>query len=287
MYNTASLVRENQGAIKASISATSKIKDICNPLFRTCDTNHFAYIKFMNDGKMLRLSTDEEWSEHYYKNFFHQNVDFYSRQFYSSDQNIMACLWDENEENKGSEIYSELQKYNYWNGVSIFVRQNNAVETFHFASPVNAQHMNEVYINNIDFLRRFIIYFKSETKAMEEKFTQSHLFKLPKVIHASNSNHTTLDSSVFHTKKYIFDCGKLPVLYVGRREFECIYLLAHGKSFKEISHMLNISVRTVETHISNLREKTGASSKGEMIDLFIRYNLTKWYSNNISEWIKT
>jgi len=49
--------------------------------------------------------------------------------------------------------------------------------------------------------------------------------------------------------------------YLTPREIEVIKLIADDKLDKEIADKLNISVSTVSTHIVNIREKTGASSK--------------------------
>jgi DNA-binding CsgD family transcriptional regulator len=55
---------------------------------------------------------------------------------------------------------------------------------------------------------------------------------------------------------------------VSSREFDCLELLAQGKSAKEIGLILNISSRTVETHIDNLKDKLGFLSKKQLLDYF-------------------
>jgi len=61
-------------------------------------------------------------------------------------------------------------------------------------------------------------------------------------------------------------------LRLSSREYECLKGLAMGKTAKEISANLNISPRTVEAYISNLKNKTGYNSKSEMIALFWKNN---------------
>jgi len=52
------------------------------------------------------------------------------------------------------------------------------------------------------------------------------------------------------------------------REMEAIFHLCQGKSAKEIGKLLNLSHRTVETHIYNIREKMGCPNKLTLISLF-------------------
>ena len=49
------------------------------------------------------------------------------------------------------------------------------------------------------------------------------------------------------------------------REREIVRLIVDGKSNKEVATTLNISVRTVETHRSNIMEKLGTHSVSELI----------------------
>jgi len=54
------------------------------------------------------------------------------------------------------------------------------------------------------------------------------------------------------------------------REREIIQLIAEGKTSKEIAAMLGISVRTSETHRTNLMRKLGVHSVSEIVRYAIR-----------------
>lgn len=51
-----------------------------------------------------------------------------------------------------------------------------------------------------------------------------------------------------------------------QRETECLYFLVRGKTAKGIAQILNLSVRTIESYISNLKIKLGCYSKTELIE---------------------
>jgi DNA-binding NarL/FixJ family response regulator len=58
------------------------------------------------------------------------------------------------------------------------------------------------------------------------------------------------------------------------REQEIIQLLAEGKSNKEVAALLGLSVKTVETHRSNIMRKLGLRGLSELIRYALRNNLT-------------
>ena len=54
------------------------------------------------------------------------------------------------------------------------------------------------------------------------------------------------------------------------REREVLQLLAEGLSNREIAEQLSISVKTVETHRSNMMGKLGINSKTELVKYALR-----------------
>lgn len=56
-----------------------------------------------------------------------------------------------------------------------------------------------------------------------------------------------------------------------RRERQVLLLLIDGKLSKEISHALNISKQTVDTHRKNMLRKKQLSNTGELVGKAIRY----------------
>ena len=48
------------------------------------------------------------------------------------------------------------------------------------------------------------------------------------------------------------------------KECQCVRLLLGGHTAKEIASVLSLSPRTVETHLNNVKDKTGRSTKSEL-----------------------
>lgn len=58
------------------------------------------------------------------------------------------------------------------------------------------------------------------------------------------------------------------------REIECMHGIMRGLTAKEIAITLNISYRTVELHINNIRKKLGSKNKAEAVKDFLKDYLT-------------
>lgn len=61
--------------------------------------------------------------------------------------------------------------------------------------------------------------------------------------------------------------------YLTPKESECLFFLLRGKSAKEIAYFLNLSPRTVETHIVHIKNKCNIRTKEDLFDLAIKYSL--------------
>jgi DNA-binding NarL/FixJ family response regulator len=68
--------------------------------------------------------------------------------------------------------------------------------------------------------------------------------------------------------------GKRVQVELSRREREILQLIAEGKSTKEIASMLNVSVKTVETHRQHVMQKIGAHNIAALTKYAIREGLT-------------
>jgi DNA-binding NarL/FixJ family response regulator len=60
-----------------------------------------------------------------------------------------------------------------------------------------------------------------------------------------------------------------------RRERQVVQLLAEGKSTKEVAAMLNLSVKTAETHRSNIMSKLGLHSVSELVLYAVRNRIVQ------------
>lgn len=65
------------------------------------------------------------------------------------------------------------------------------------------------------------------------------------------------------------------------RERECLFYLLRGKSVPQIATILHRSKRTIETHIENIKQKTGCSNKSELIEASIQMGIHNYIPRSI------
>lgn len=71
--------------------------------------------------------------------------------------------------------------------------------------------------------------------------------------------------------KIVHDYKDMGVVLTAR-EIDCLYYYIHGLSSKEIAPLLNISYRTVEKNIENIKKKYDLSHKSELRKIFALYS---------------
>jgi DNA-binding CsgD family transcriptional regulator len=85
-----------------------------------------------------------------------------------------------------------------------------------------------------------------------ESFILEFQEKAKTLINIAKKLKFSVSSEPTKTKKSGYQFGNL---YLTEREFECINYLTRGKTAEEIAIILNISKRTVETHVNNIKRK--------------------------------
>jgi PAS domain S-box-containing protein len=89
---------------------------------------------------------------------------------------------------------------------------------------------------------------------MERLRKRSHNPKLREIVEVMETNLKTITSPFFHRLSS-------QIQNLTSAEIEIANLVKQGKSTKEISDLLNVSIKTIETHRLNIRKKLGLSKK--------------------------
>jgi two-component system invasion response regulator UvrY len=70
-----------------------------------------------------------------------------------------------------------------------------------------------------------------------------------------------------------FNGEKSPIEVLSEREFGVFIQLAKGSSVNQIAELLNISPRTVGTHLYNVKQKLGVANQAELTLIAVRHGL--------------
>lgn len=94
--------------------------------------------------------------------------------------------------------------------------------------------------------------------------THTNVFNLM-LLYEFESLSKTKSNKALGQKSFIIE-DNYPELSLSERETECFFYLLRGHSAKAVGTKLNLSVRTIESYLENIKNKLSCSSKTELIE---------------------
>lgn len=258
-----------------SFTSGNDIAEICQPLNKLGITS-FNYVKTCNDGSQINLANTPTWLEYFYANEFYQ-VGAFER--HPSRYETGYALWPQL---SGQKIFFEARAYfNIDNGITIIEKQTDSCDFYYFGTTTTNTGIVNFYLNNIDLLKRFILYFKDRANLIIKKASE-HRIILPNHFEKHESPHN--NESYIHesfksefmkeiTIKTLKLSGDLEGELLTNKQLSCVTHLIDGKSAKEIAKTLGISYRTVEGHITKLNARFNCHTKTELIAKLLKNGL--------------
>ncbi len=188
----------------------------------------------------------------------------------SSEQYI---LWDTIERSKESKsLHDDFIAFDCGHTFTI-VQENDdkSKDYFHFAGKLGNTSLNNQYLQNIDLLKMFILYFRDKISNLKElrsaydyKFSISH----EKGGYFTNDQLDQSDLSTFmqaiQLERIYFNGNQ----YLTKREFECLYWLSIGRTLDQIATILKITPRTINAHIKNIKDKLNCDNQFQLGMIF-------------------
>lgn len=250
-----------------SMSEQTEVSAFCQPL-QQVGIDFFLYVRRCHDGHYLHLTNHPEWlaafllQKLYSQCFFHQQTHQYGSGNY---------LWQRSTSQKA--IEEELcQQFAIKNILTRIEPNNDCQEFFCFGSKANSADVMDIYINHFDLLERFILCFKDNYYA-----EINNTLSMRVIVPAPHCQNHCLQKYPEQPLKKYYSLSKLERYYIGtqdanvyltRREIEVIEWYMQGKKIPEISIILAISPRTVETHLNKIKQKTNCYERMQFIARF-------------------
>ena len=166
-------------------------------------------------------------------------------------------------------------------GISYVEFENGIKKSYGFASTEPTAFYFQVFQARHNLIQ-FIHYFKNEIKSINYRATR---FQLPTdVIQYNNSYYDDEYMNNFQTNQSLFleeingNDNYVEIFSdrfsLTKRERQCLSLLLKSNSAKMIAYQLQMSTRTAEKHIQNIRKKTHCQSITDLL-IKIQKELTK------------
>lgn len=218
-----------------------EVNELCQPLFRTIGANYFDYNRVYTDNSFLTLSTDGNWLENFFKRKY---------KFCTAFKQSGMHLWDAYYYQAA--IHDAKVNFNHDHGITIINKQENYIEYVDIAAPKFHREITSFYLNSFDQIEDFIIEF-IEKSAKLTAIAEKQLVQIPKVLCSPIDDQSTLWKNNF---------------VVSKREKQCLEFYLSGNTAKETAEILNLSHRTVEEYLNNLKKKLGCRYKRELFKIF-------------------
>lgn len=256
-----------------ALSSSIDVDGICSPL-KDIGITYFNYIKVYNDdGSRELLTNNALWIDHFYNNSLFQSTGAVDIEHLLPKGYF---LWSEMD--CSDPIYSQgRESFNIDNGVSFVEKFPEFTMLYIFASERNNHKINNFYVRNCDLFKRFMYYFNDKAKSLRQEASKNRIY-LPErqeiitdrlnTINISQKQKNLFFDETSVSKYFLF--GDRADLYLTKKQAECAAYMAIGATSKECAKELDLSFRTVEEHLADIKTKifeaTGEKvSKKEMV----------------------
>lgn len=261
-----------------SFNVISDVRNICDEYFDALNLNlhYFGHTSVFQDGRFNFLVSKPDWVIH----TIEENIPPGGLSIYNEIHNSIKLPSLDTETREGWEALKQADdRFGIKNPLIIFRKYDDHFQCFTF--DLHNENANEKYINNFELFENFIFYYKD--KAMDiinmstknqlifsdeyksfNKNDQENLYRSHEFIQSQQESQR---NNVLLPKCYvIMHSGENHIISV--REYQCLELISHGKKTKHIANIFNISPRTVDNHIQNLKRKLNIHSNTKAIEIY-------------------
>jgi len=265
---------DNKSALLFTLDSISRVQEIVKPLAEYLGINFFGYMKLYNNCSFSVLINGYSDFLNNYFNLIKEQDTYFKNEFRSTiDNGPNTFLWP-TEYKEIPAVASLHNEHDIWHGYSINYRHSEYIEHYAFAFNKNASNKTDFFIKNSHVLEKFCHYFKSKASDIIKKQEQGPKSSYPKrfdisCIEEQSRNRQKFFDEINKNKKSLIANKDGSLIKLTKRESECISILMKNKTVKEIGSTLNLSPRTVEHYIDNVKQKLGIRYKSELLDILL------------------
>lgn len=232
-------------AIDFNCSLKPYFEKIKEPL-KNLSIEQFTYQKVLKNGRIITTSSKQDIAP--LLPIFSEGPTFPKPFLEAQKHQKYKFIWPE-----GKNPIFEKLGVNIWNGLSFYIDREYFIEAWIFSTEKYYDQANELYLNNLEFLEKYINHHRFEIDSLVSKADNMCFIntKVP-LIEKDNS----LKNRISLNKNRYYLNYKGISFYLTKQEYKCLIYMAKGFCIKEISDQLEISNRTIEKHFQNIKEKT-------------------------------
>ena len=239
-----------KSAIDFNRSIRQEFNDVSKPL-ESFGIDYFTYGRIYKNGKVLLLSNEDPDYKLY--EYLSSKGLCFPEPFVKAHQNGKhVFVWPE-----GKNKAMEGQEISIWNGLNFYVDKGDFIETWCYSSSQYDGERTNFYLNNLEFLEKFLNYFKGNFYELLKKANEKSLmsFNAPLLSQERREFDWPLKLNVFHKKNRLFLKYQEIESYLTLQEFYCLINLSEGLCPQEIANIMNLSLGTVQMYFNKIKEK--------------------------------
>ncbi len=243
-----------------ALSSSAEVDQICKPL-KKLGITYFSFVRSFKDGSHIRLANNPMWTQHYYKKGFYNVV---INQIRDADGNLLwSCI------DRYPLFQDASEHFNVDNGTVMVMSVDDVVERYFFGGTRDNTQVNYIYLNKLDLLKRFIIYFKEMAAPLINKATETKIIIPPVICNSEDENF--YNDSVIQEFLDEIQVKKVCVrvqgqdIYITQNDAKILSLMKCGYSSKAISQEIGLKQKTVEIYRDKLKEKLNQYSRSNLM----------------------
>lgn len=239
---------------------TDSVSEMVYPFIDELKITFFSHVRVWHTGVFKSLMTETNLSRFYMEHKYPIR--------FSLGNNIIlnsGCYLLKNLPNLSSqqELNVTRDKFNLDHLIYLVDKQPKWDDLFILATtPENGVFVNLVF-NNLDFIKQGLHRYKYYARELLKKAPgmsyPSHYFMEQE---KQYQYKLQMDRNILH--KILLPLNDMEVS-ISKQEYHCLGFLIQNRSVKEIAQLMNLSPRTVETYLNNLKSKLHCQNNSELI----------------------
>jgi len=247
---------------------------------RQYGVDNIGYRYFLKDGRSYGLPTNDSW----YENKRDQGFYDIMKPFLSDEllnlkkENIFYVSRSSDHEH--SEYIECLKSMKMENSLGMYKFQNERIDSLFFIFESFMGEKKDLIFNNMHNVERHINKILNNLSAIakEIELYDNYEFVLDEAVKQELFDDNTKSKRYPRSVKVFTSGGEV---YLTNVEFKMLKALKYSISNKGLSEDLGISIKTVEKHISSLRQKLCAQSKDDLLKFAQSSQVTTIFDRNL------
>lgn len=228
--------------------------------FQKFGITHFGNIRFFKNNTAHRIANNISWTNIFFENKFYNAIDLDYFQNLTMNHSYYRVLFGEPLTKHDKALY----EFGLWNFLLIYKKSPAHLDYWFFSGKPNDCKVIDFYLNNLQNLNDFISLFEISNQDIFSVANKRNTYS-PEGNSGIFSAQSSIKSLIISTENIETNKTFIDVSF-SQREQDCLFYISKGRSMKETAAYLGISPRTVETHINNMKKKTGYNSRSKLLD---------------------